>query len=395
MRIAILASESMSGGNNVVFEHAGNLVDRGYKVTMVVDGEVDKKKLSWHRRGSELEWISLELAKQHTYDIAIATFWRTCYKIISIPASRYLYFNQSVESRFFPDEDTLNRSFSELTYCLGFYIVTEASWIKTYIKEHYNQDAFFVPNGVNKEIFKLDGPCYASRNHGNLRVLVEGPLNIPFKNVQRTIDLCRQAGVDEVWLLTSTVATHVDGVDQLFSRVPIAETPPIYRSCDAIVKLSFIEGMFGPPLEMFHCGGTAVVYNVTGHEEYIRNGHNALVAEMGDESAVLQHLRRLREDPELLATLKAHALETARDWIDWNSSTDRFEFALQEIVEKFPLNACTVITKTRLVNTLASHASTTTQVNLEASFFKLSFRKFFILTGRFLVRKIKKRFGIY
>jgi hypothetical protein len=53
----------------------------------------------------------------------------------------------------------------------------------------------------------------------------------------------------------------------------------VYRSCDDILKLSLVESMFGPPLEMFHCGGTAIVYNVTGHDEYIVHGRNALVAE--------------------------------------------------------------------------------------------------------------------
>ena len=52
----------------------------------------------------------------------------------------------------------------------------------------------------------------------------------------------------------------------------------IYRSCDVIVKLSYVEGMFGPPLEMFHCGGTSIVYDVTGHDEYIVHGKNGLVA---------------------------------------------------------------------------------------------------------------------
>jgi hypothetical protein len=42
------------------------------------------------------------------------------------------------------------------------------------------------------------------------------------------------------------------------------DTPLVYRSCDILGKLSYVEGMFGPPLEMFHCGWTAIVYNVTG-----------------------------------------------------------------------------------------------------------------------------------
>jgi len=92
-----------------------------------------------------------------------------------------------------------------------------------------------------------------------------------FKNVEKTIELCLQSDADEIWLLTSTEISEYPGVDKCFSRVAIEKTPEIYRSCDVLVKLSYVEGMFGPPLEMFHCGGTAIVYDVTGHDEYIKH----------------------------------------------------------------------------------------------------------------------------
>ena len=65
--------------------------------------------------------------------------------------------------------------------------------------------------------------------------------------------------------------------DRVFERVAVESTPVIYRSCDVLVKLSQVEGMYGPPLEMFHCGGTVVTYDVTGHEEYVEHGVNGLV----------------------------------------------------------------------------------------------------------------------
>ena len=85
--------------------------------------------------------------------------------------------------------------------------------------------------------------------------------------------------------MTASAVEAVAGVDRVFSRVPILETPRVYRSCDVLVKLSYIEGMFGPPLEMFHCGGTAIVYRVTGHEQYIRHDDNSLVVTPDDEGS--------------------------------------------------------------------------------------------------------------
>ncbi|MER2419141.1 glycosyltransferase, partial [Klebsiella pneumoniae] len=113
----------------------------------------------------------------------------------------------------------------------------------------------------------------------------------------------------------------VPGVSRVFSRVPMKVTPDIYRSCDILVKLSTVEGMFGPPLEIFHCGGTAIVFDVTGHDEYIVDGQNACVVHRGDMDGVVTTLRRLLNDRTELARLQAGALKTAEAWVSWDASS--------------------------------------------------------------------------
>jgi O-antigen biosynthesis protein len=394
MNIAILVnSMSISGGNNVLLEHAGNLMDRGHSVVMLLDGEVDPGKAAWHRNAARLRWMALDAAQGLFFDVAIASFWRTCYDMPRIDARHYAYFNQSVESRFYPEDDAYQRSFSELAYVLGFDIVTEARWIQEYIRERYGIRAYLVPNGVRKDVFTEEGFAQAPREPGKLRLLVEGPLDVGFKNVRRTIELCREGGADEVWLLTSSLASSVQGVDRVFSRIPIHETPPVYRSCDAIIKLSYIEGMFGPPLEMFHCGGTAVVYDVTGHEEYIRHGENSLVAKKGDEAAVISFIKDLKADSGLLARLKSNAVRTAKLWIDWSDSTDLLEAALREINGKPEGNATTVRTRASLVASLASSASADVEASFEAAFMKLPLRRFLGLAKRYIAGKIRRKTG--
>ena len=167
-------------------------------------------------------------------------------------------------------------------------------------------------------------------------MLVEGSPDLPIKNVRRSIELSRKSSADEVWLLSPTSVESYPGVDRVFSKVPISETPRIYGSCDAIVKLSYVEGMFGPPLEMFHCGGTAIVYDVTGHDEYIRHGYNALVAKTDDEGQVVRYLDELKKDPALLERLKKGAVVTADGWPDWEASSEQFGSALQEIASSPP-----------------------------------------------------------
>ena len=56
---------------------------------------------------------------------------------------------------------------------------------------------------------------------------------------------------------------------RLVGPVSQAELARLYADTDVVLKLSRIEGMFGPPLEGFHCGATCVVTPVTGHDEYV------------------------------------------------------------------------------------------------------------------------------
>jgi hypothetical protein len=89
--------------------------------------------------------------------------------------------------------------------------------------------------------------------------------------------------------------------------------------------------MFGPPLEMFHCGGTAIVYDVSGHDEYIEHEANALVVATGDEAGVVAALHRLRDEPGLLPRLTAGAARTAAAWPDWADTSPDFAAALTAI----------------------------------------------------------------
>jgi hypothetical protein len=75
---------------------------------------------------------------------------------------------------------------------------------------------------------------------------------------------------------------------------------------------------------MFHCGGTAVVYNVTGHDEYICHGENGLVVSLDDEVQVIAALKALKNEPGLLKKLQAGARQTAQNWPDWDITAAEF-----------------------------------------------------------------------
>ncbi|MCV3462704.1 glycosyltransferase family 4 protein, partial [Campylobacter sp. FU_497] len=331
MKIAFLiGSPDISGGSFVIFEHALFLMRSNHEVVMITANALscDMKELNWHNDAKKLSWKTYQQVDNISFDIVIATWWRTFYELHRVQSKKYVYFVQSIESRFYNQTEKPLRKLVDSTYILDIPIITEATWIKNFLYDNYNRHSFLVKNGIRKDLFCHEGEFCQKKNVNDLRVLVEGPINVDFKNVMKTIELCKKSQADEIWLLTSSNVEKVRGVDKVFSRISVDQTPYVYRSCDVIVKLSYVEGMFGPPLEMFHCGGTAIVYNVSGHDEYIKHGVNGLVVDTDNEDKVIEFINELKNNIVRRDELKKEAIKTAEQWKDWSDSSKEFEKAL-------------------------------------------------------------------
>jgi hypothetical protein len=120
-------------------------------------------------------------------------------------------------------------------------------------------------------------------------------------------------------------------IDELLSGLTHREMADVYARSDVLLKLSSVEGMFGPPLEAFHRGATAVTTPVTGHEEYIEHGFNALVCDWDDQRGTARLLDLLAADRRLLHHLRTNARETAKAWPTWEQSSQFMAAALWEI----------------------------------------------------------------
>ncbi|MEI8000309.1 MAG: glycosyltransferase family 4 protein [Actinomycetes bacterium] len=326
-RIAfVVGSLDISGGTYVILQHALHARRHGVDVTLLV--EFPTQPGAWHPALTEVPTIPLvEVAERDDleFDLVIATFWRTVYQLPGVRSRHYAYLVQSIESRFYlggSDQDAV--ALAELTYTFDLPVITIARWIQTYLALTHGRPGFLVRNGIRKEVYSPVGPKLALDPDRPFRVLLEGASDVAMKNIPHSVELARAGGADEIWLLTPTDVTSVDGVDRVFSKVPVKETGVIYRSCPLLMKLSLVEGMYGPPLEMFHSGGTVVTNDVTGYHEYVRDGENGLVVPTDDDAAVISALRRCKDDPALLASLRAGALRTARRWPDWPTSSEEF-----------------------------------------------------------------------
>lgn len=321
----LIGSTDISGGTYVILQHALYAKRQGADVTIVHMFEHQPEYGTWHEALQELPLLSLADAEDREFDVVVATMWRTVYELPRLRCRHAVYFVQSVESRFYGGTtDSWAPPLAALTYTFDLPVITIARWIQAYLAFEHRRPSFLVHNGIRKDVYTPVGPTVAPESGIRLRVLIEGPIEVPMKNVEDAVELARSGGADEIWLLTSSDLTELRGVDRVFSRVPIEQTPAIYRSCPVLLKLSHVEGMYGPPLEMFHCGGTVVTYDVTGSDEFVRDGVNGLVVPMYDRGAVIEAVRTLRDRSDLVRDLRHGALRTARAWPDWDQSSSDF-----------------------------------------------------------------------
>lgn len=322
----------MSGGNLCALRHAEGLAQEGHEVTIAYRYETGAAGRLLPDEG--LQVVPLSTATNANYDVAISTWWETNFSLSSLPASSYVWFCQSMEDRFYQEPDFRiheNRAVTKLAPP----IITEATWICDQMRGwDPTHEVELVRNGLDHRLFHEKG---RKRSSERLRVLVEGNMGSPFKAIGETLGslaLCREP----------IEIRHVSSEEQSravknprYERVgplSIEEMADEYRSCDVLVKLSRVEGMFGPPLEAFGCGATAVVTPVTGHDEYIKHNENALVVNWDDPRSVASAVDRLARDRTLLSRLQTNAIQTATNWPSWGASSREFERALLSIMDR-------------------------------------------------------------
>lgn len=312
----------ISGGINVVMEHANSLLSRGHDVTIASMGE--SVRIEWRENRCPivpLRSVGASAAlSTRTRDFVIFTGWQTAYAsyLCNLPSRRYAYFVQSDEERFY-ETKSIEGLLAAASYQLDCDYLTEARWIQSWLAT-YGHDALYAPNGVDHRLFYPRKPIVP--RSGRLRVLIEGPLAIDFKKVREAFTAVQDLDV-EVWAVSSAgVLEPWMKPNMFFDAVPISRMPEIYSSCDVLLKLSRVEGFFGPPLEMMACGGTAITSDVTGHDEFMQDGFNGFVIPDGNPSLARARLEVLMGDQDLLERMKQNGVATAEQFqwprtIDW------------------------------------------------------------------------------
>ncbi len=281
MNVAFLVNDlQLSGGVGVVVEHARQLPRHGIAATLVLAREQEDP--DWRFRGlGEVEVLSLADARARRFDVALSTWWETTAALFELDAAHRGAFVQSLEDRFYR-RDEPQRLGAALAQDLPVHVVTEARWIAQTLEElRGEQRVLYVRNGIAKDVFTAPDTL-AVRRGEPLRIVIEGNPHVWFKGVGEALAAVRaMTQPRHVTLVSGVRDVDTAGADEIVGPLSHEQMAQLYARSDVVLKLSRVEGMFGPPLEGFHCGATCVVTAVTGHEEYVEHGVNGLRRRLG------------------------------------------------------------------------------------------------------------------
>lgn len=318
----IIPTTKITGGVVVCLEHLNRLKKAGFK-TLIVSYD-NKTDLSWFPN-QKVKIIPIKRSKDilKNYNIGVATGWITAYELFFLNVPRKIYFVQSDERRFYPENSFLRKRVEE-TYRMPFEFMTEAKWIKNWLKKEFGKNAIYIPNGVNTNLFYPDKPL-VPKEKNKIRVLVEGPANLAFKGVEESLLILNKVkkmlkNTIEIWYVNNDGKPKKNWqFDKYFENIPINYMRNIYSSCDFLLKLSKVEGFPGPPLEMIACGGIPIVLKTNGIEEYLKNNINGIVLNKIDEKTLL----KIFKNKKLKQKIKHYNMKNKLDKFSWDKSINK------------------------------------------------------------------------
>jgi glycosyltransferase involved in cell wall biosynthesis len=334
VKVAFVVNDlQLSGGVGVVVQHAQRLAERHDMEVELVLARVQQEP-DWAFPGLEAVPVhGMAAAREIDYDVVVATWWETLAAALELRARRHAYFVQSLEDRFFRPHDP-QRVAAAVTHDLPVHVITEARWIAETLDELTpGRRCLLVRNGIAKDVF-VSPPAPPVRVDGPLRVLIEGDPSVWFKGVREALEATRAMRERCAVTLVAPRGKAPRGAGKVIGPLTQPELATAYAEADVLVKLSRVEGMFGPPLEAFHMGTTCVVTAVTGHEEYVQHGENGLVVDWDDPRGTARALDLLARDRTLLHRLRWGALATARAWPSWDQQSEVMAAALREVLRR-------------------------------------------------------------
>jgi len=350
---------NLSGGDRVISIYAERLQRRGHQVTAVASGYPDptlREHLRSIRRDHRLAQKH-EYGKSHftdspvphkrleTYrpvvdsdvpdaDVVISTWWETAEWVAKLSPQKgaKACFLQHYEAFEYTPKKRV-----DATWRLPLHKITISNWLVDLAKYKFEDtNISLIYNSVDTEQFHA--PPRERHAVPTVGMLYH---HAPWKGVPVSLEALEQVRKEfpDLKLVTfgSTdiaerlplpdYATHVTSPDQ-------DKIKDLYAQCDVWLCGSQSEGFHLPPLEAMACRTPVVSARVGGPIDIIKDGVNGYLADVGDATALAEHVKTvLRLPNDAWRKMSDAAYATATQYT-WDDATDLFEAALYRAVER-------------------------------------------------------------
>ena len=214
----LIPGTGISGGIAVILEQVNRLRRAGYDVFMI--SQDNKDSISWWP-SNEVPIIPFDTPHRYLLegiDTLVATGWTTVRMLDHFTAGRKLYFVQSDERRF-DDRPEFKRLVHETYLRRDIEYVTMAGWICRWLKQEFGHNCDYVPNGIDAHRFHDVKPLELKGR--KLRILMEGPIVIPFKGMAEAAAALADFADCEIWIVSSAGRPQPGWrCDRFFEAVP-------------------------------------------------------------------------------------------------------------------------------------------------------------------------------
>lgn len=316
--IFILPSIQIGGGMLVILKHAAILQKKGYDIT-IYNEQLEEEFIKNDECIVPVVSV-LQTKFEMNIDKIVASLWSTCSTAQKMQCNNIIgniyYLVQGYETNFYEYGNEL-RIKANSTYYMDSVVtyLTVSRWCEKWLRNNYNQEVRFAPNGLEREKFY---PVERKFN-GRIRILVEGNCDDYYKNVDESFRIVDKLNKDryEIWYMSYLgKPKQWYCVDKFLHKVPYEKVPDVYRKCHILIKSSVLESFSYPPLEMMATGGFVVAVSNEGNVEYMTDRENAMFYSRGDIDAAVKAIEEICSDEQLRNKLYAGGLKTAdeRKW---------------------------------------------------------------------------------
>ena len=311
----ILPTTNLSGGINVIIRHIEILKKNGYDTTII---NMDNNNEDIQNKNGTIRVIKKHKTKFYGhFDTLVASLWTTLEFLKKYPNVMHRkYLVQGFETDFGKYGQFMRIS-ANATYedDTNIEYITISKWCKKWLKDKYEKDAKYAPNGIETKLFKYKERTFK----GKIKILIEGNPDDYYKNVDesfRIIDKLDKNKYEIQFLSYQGSPKKWYYVDKFLHKVPYDEVYKIYQGADILIKSSILESFSYPPLEMMATGGLVVVAPNDGNIEFIKDEKNCLFYENGNIDQAVEQIERLRTNEKLRDKLIQGGLETvkSREW---------------------------------------------------------------------------------